>query len=110
MPNSQHFEKYNSMYDALTKIIEDANAKLIATNPDPFFVENANFHTKSFLVIMCAYLESYIKDILMEIVDHVNGKLLQAQLPYNLIRWGIDIDKGLNDKDMHFIDFKLSVP
>lgn len=58
---------------------------------------------------MCAYLESYLKDVLMVIIDVANSKLNQAKLSHNLIKWSLNIDKEFKDADSKFEDFKISI-
>ena len=58
---------YNDLIDkinSLNKTIEDCNNILISDQPIDFIYENANFLTKSFLVNLCGYLETYLKDVL----------------------------------------------
>jgi hypothetical protein len=58
---------------------------------------------------MCAYLESYLKDALMVIIDETNNKLNQSKLPHNLVRWSLNIEKELKDSDSKFEDFKIPI-
>lgn len=109
MDSTQHKTTYTSQLEKLKGIIEISNSRIISETPDDFFQENANFFTKSFLVIMCAYLESYLKDALMVIIDETNTKLNQSKLPHNLVRWSFNIDKDLKDSDSKFEDFKIPI-
>lgn len=109
MDNTPHKASYVSQLDKLKEIIEIANSRIVSETPDDFFQNNANFFTKSFLVIMCAYLESYLKDALMVIIDETNSKLNQSKLPHNLVRWSLNIEKELKDSDLKFEDFKIPI-
>jgi hypothetical protein len=40
---------------------------------------------------MCAYLEDFIKDISMMLVDEMNTRLKPAKIPYNLVKWSFDL-------------------
>lgn len=109
MDSTQHKSAYISQLNKLKEIIEIANTRIVSETPDNFFQNNANFFTKSFLVIMCAYLESYLKDALMVIIDETNTKLNQSKLPHNLVRWSLNIEKELKDSDSKFEDFKIPI-
>ena len=109
MANSNSHSKYRDLLNKLSLVITAANQKLLALEPDPFFTENANFYTKSFLVSMCAYLESYLKDVLMIIVDDANSKLMNVNIPHNLVKWSMDPEKNLKENDMQYIDLKINI-
>ena len=109
MDNTTHKETYKTQLEKLKEIIEIANSRIVEETPDEFFQNNANFFSKSFLVVMCAYLESYLKDALMVIIDDANNKLLQNKLPHNLIKWSLNIEKELKEGDYKFEDFKIPI-
>jgi hypothetical protein len=109
MDNTQHKETYISQLERLKEIIETTNQRILSESPDEFFQSNANFFTKSFLVIMCAYVESYIKDALMVIIDETNNKLVSSNLPHNLIKWSLNIEKELKDSELKFESFKIPI-
>lgn len=109
MDNTQYKSAYINQLEKLKEIIEIANSRIVSETPDYFFQDNTNFFTKSFLVIMCAYLESYLKDSLMIIIDETNNKLNLSKLPHNLIKWSLNIEKELKDTDSKFEDFKISI-
>lgn len=99
MDKTIHKDAYSFQLNKLKEIIDTANCRLIADIPDVFFQENANFFSKSFLVIMCAYLESYLKDALMVVVEETNKKLETNNIPHNLIKWSLNIDKEFKEND-----------
>ena len=109
MDNTNHKEAYIAQLVNLKGIIEVANSRIVSETPDDFFQANANFFTKSFLVIMCAYLESYLKDALMVIIDETNNKLNDSKLPHNLVRWSLNIEKELKEAECKFEDFKIPI-
>ena len=109
MNNTQHKDSYINQLEKLKEIIEIAKSRIVSEPPDDFFKNNANFFTKSFLVVMCAYLESYLKDALMVIIDETNNKLSQSRLPHNLVRWSLNREKEFKDDDSIFGDFKISI-
>jgi len=109
MDNTHYKSAYIAQLEKLKEIIEVANSRIVSETPDDFFQNNTNFFTKSFLVIMCAYLESYLKDSLMVIIDETNNKLNLSKLPHNLIKWSLNIEKDFKDTDSKFEDFKIPI-
>jgi hypothetical protein len=109
MDNTLHKELYIQQLERLKVIVEEANKRVISEPPDLLIYENANFFTKSFLVIMCAYLESYLKDALMVIIDEVNLRLTTSKLPHNLIRWSFNTEKELKENELKFEELKLNI-
>lgn len=102
-------DTYIQQLDSLKNIILSSKTKISADPPDVFFSENVNFFTKSFLVTMCAYLESYIKDSLMVIIDDANEKLKQSKLPRNLIKWSLNPTKELKASELKFEELTLEI-
>lgn len=109
MDSTAHKDSYIEQLAKLKSIIEAANSRVISDPPDPLIYENANFFTKAFLVTMCAYLESYLKDALMVIVDELNGRLTTTKLPHNLIKWSLNIEKELKDNELKYEYLKIGV-
>lgn len=109
MDSTIHKESYINQLNKLIEIIEITNSRIISDEPDVFFLDNSNFFTKSFLVIMCAYLESYLKDALMVVIDETNEKLAQRNIPHNLIKWSLNIDKEFKDADSKIEPLKIKI-
>jgi hypothetical protein len=109
MVEQEIYDKYVNLFEQLKVIIEKTNARIICSEPDPLFQENVNFFTKSFLVSICAYLESYLKEIAFSYIDAVNQKLLSISVPHNLIRWNILYPKDVNEKDLNFENLKIFI-
>lgn len=101
--------KYVEQLDSLVIIINETEQRIIGDSPDQFVSVNANFFTKSFLVVMCAYIESYIKDAMMVIVDDTNSKLAISKIPRNLVKWGFDVKKDLHANDSLYEHLKLDI-
>ncbi|MFV8357842.1 HEPN domain-containing protein [Flavobacterium sp. XS1P32] len=109
MDNTIHKESYINQFNKLIEIIDTSNNRMISDEPDIFFIENSNFFTKSFLVVMCAYLESYLKDALMVVIDETNLKLSQKNIPHNLIKWSLNIEKDFKDADSKIEPLKIKI-
>lgn len=102
-------DKYIRLFEELTAIIEETYARIIRSEPDLFFKENINFFAKSFLVSICVYLESYLKDIAFSHINSVNEKLSIAAVPNNLIHWHIIHPKDIDKKDFRFENLRISI-
>ncbi|MDR3583724.1 MAG: HEPN domain-containing protein [Desulfosporosinus sp.] len=106
MTNTNILIKYNKFYDDLSSLIITAKEKVLSDDPEEFIENNVNFFNKSFMVMSCAYLESYLKEICFAVVNEVNSKLKIYAIPNNLIRWSIIKNK---DKELKFQDFCLCI-
>lgn len=84
------FHNYQEKLSDLKNTIIDCNNIIISDNPTGFVYDNANFLTKSFLITLCGYLESYLKDALEILIIDYNDRIKNENYPYNLIRWSIE--------------------
>lgn len=109
MSEQEIHDKYVNLFEQLKVIIDKAHARIICSEPDPLFEENVNFFTKSFLISICAYLESYLKEIAFSRIDAVNQKLLNISVPHNLVKWNILHPKDIAEKDLRFESLKISI-
>lgn len=109
MSRSSVCDTYISQIDSLKTIVQDANTRIIQEVPDEFVYNNANFFTKSFLVILCAYIESYLKDILMVVINDYKGRIAAQKIPHNLIKWSFSFQQHLEEKEVDFKDFSLDI-
>jgi hypothetical protein len=109
MDKTAYLDSYIEQYKKLAEIIETTNKRLLSDEPDKLIEENVNFFTKSFLVMMCAYLESFIKDALMVVIDDVNSKLKSTKIPHNLIKWTLNIEKDFKENDYKFEQLKIKL-
>lgn len=90
------FKNFESILDDLKVTVTSCNEIIISDNPVNFVYENSNFLTKSFLISLCGYLETYIKDVLELLINDYNERISAENYPYNLIRWSIE-NKDKND-------------
>lgn len=109
MDKTPYRESYLKQLLGLKPIIEELNARVIGEIPDKLIYENVNLFTKSFFVMMCAYLESYLKDALMVIVDEMNIRLSLNKLPHNLIKWNFNLSKELKENEIKFEQLTLVI-
>lgn len=109
MDKTTHQESYILQLEKLKTIIDATNSRIIADPPDILIHENANFFTKAFLVTMCAYLESYLKDVLMVIIDELNIRLSATKLPHNLVKWSLNVDKEFKENEFKYESLKIGI-
>jgi hypothetical protein len=109
MDRTPYKESYIIQLGQLKAIIDITNGRMISDPPDTLIYENANFFSKAFLVTMCAYLESYLKDALMVVIDQMNVRLQSAKLPHNLVKWSLNIDKEFKDSEFKFEQLKITI-
>lgn len=111
-PFFEHYSEFCSKsFVSLKKFIElvQATNEKIVDGEDSFFEDNINFYTKSFMVLMCAYLENYLKDILMHIINIMNNRLHENKIPFNLIKWSLDPNQEWKTKNENFTHFLLTI-
>ena len=109
MDRTPYKESYILQLGQLKAIIDITKGRMISDPPDTLNYENANFFSKAFLVTMCAYLESYLKDALMVVIDQMNARLQSAKLPHNLVKWSLNIDKEFKDSEFKFEQLKITI-
>jgi len=101
------YQEYQALYLNLRSVAQECNAKILDENSDSFFVQNTNYLTKSFLVNICAYLESYIRDLVYQKIEDLDTQLSACEIPYNLVRWSLQ-KKDLKDSELKFENFHLN--
>jgi hypothetical protein len=109
MDRLSYKDSYLLQLGHLKTIIAITNSRMISEPPDALIYENANFFTKAFLVTMCAYLESYLKDAMMVVIDEMNIRLQTTKLPHNLIKWSLNTEKEFKDSDFKFEQLKIAI-
>lgn len=109
MYNSSIYIEYKSQLQNLKEIVNKVNLSSISEEPDEFFVDNINFFTKSFLINLCAYLESFLKDITFSFIESINDKIEERQIPYNLILWALNYHKEIKEKDFKYENLKIGI-
>ncbi len=100
------FKSFEEKLEDLRKTVNDCNAIIISEEPLSFVYENANFLTKSFLISLCGYLETYLKDVLEILIIDYNDRITRENFPYNLIRWSIENKDKSDSKVQSLLDKK----
>ena len=112
MNNSTVLTNYIGLFTELNLLNKETEQKVLLENPDEFITRNINFFTKSFTITICAYLESFLKDVSMTIIDDTNIKLSETKIAYNLVKWSVLKKKELkelNDNELLFEDLKIDI-
>lgn len=109
MTESSIYSDYKSQLEKLKDIVDKTNTKSVVESPDPYFGENVNFFTKSFLINICAYLESFIKDITFSCIENINARIESTEIPHNLILWDLNYDKEIKEKSYSFRNLKVRI-
>ncbi|EKB1982665.1 hypothetical protein ONF77_004626 [Vibrio parahaemolyticus] len=111
MHATSQFDTSKSLIENLQKMAADTHSK--STNDDhpdnEFFQENTNFFVKSYMVLMCAYLESYLKTLSKEYIDAVEKSLVSSSYPKNLLRWSVQREKYKLSNDGILDRFSLGI-
>lgn len=100
------FKGFEEKLEDLRKTVNDCNIIIISEEPLGFVYENANFLTKSFLISLCGYLETYLKDALEILIIDYNDRITRENFPYNLIRWSIENKDKSDSKVQSLLDKK----
>ena len=100
------FQNFEEKLEDLEKTVIDCNNIIISDEPLSFVYENANFLTKSFLISLCGYLETYLKDVLEVLINDYNERIIRENIPYNLVRWSIENKDKSNSKVLSLLDKK----
>lgn len=90
MDTTKAFQSFEDKLKDLEETIRECDKIIISDEPVKFVYDNANFLTKSFLINLCGYLETYIKDALESLLFDFNKRIRNEKIPYNLIRWNIE--------------------
>ena len=103
---------YVSLLDELYNLVDITEKKVINDEDDTLVKNNVNFFTKSFTITLCAYLESFIKDISMDYINYYNNKLASLNIPHNIIKWSISKKSELieiNNSDLKYENLKINI-
>jgi hypothetical protein len=100
------FKNFEEKLEDLENTVKDCNQIIISDEPSSFVYENANFLTKSFLISLCGYLETYIKDALEVLIIDYNDRISRENFPYNLVRWSIEYKETSDSKVQNLLDKK----
>jgi hypothetical protein len=107
MSRETFYNHYESLYNSLKVIIESSEMRVIGDEPDELFLENINLFVKSYLILICTYLEAYLQDIAFEYAKELNSRLRRADIPHNFVHWRVV--KDIKNKELDFRNIDLSI-
>lgn len=109
MDETEVLKNYFLLFDKFENLINETNKRFVIANSSDYFFDNINFFNKSFMVLSCAYLESYLKDVGMLIIEEMNKRLKANPVPHNLIKWNFYKNNFKeNDAKFVFLDINIS--
>ncbi|HDL01923.1 MAG TPA: hypothetical protein ENH23_06795 [candidate division Zixibacteria bacterium] len=98
---------YSNVIALCKESLKELDAMVIATGNEvvsenhgvKLITDNVNFFTKSFLITLCAHLETCIKDTVHSVAEDIDSRLSYAAIPVAIIDWRYNqknkkIDKG----------------
>jgi len=109
MDETKVLKNYFLLFADLNNLIEETSKRSISERTSDYFIDNVNFFNKSFMVLCCAYLESYLKDVGMLIIEEMNFRLKNNPVPHNLIKWYININKEFKKSETKYEFFSIDI-
>lgn len=107
MDITKALNNFNSKIEDLIITVQECDSILISDQPIGFIESNTNFLTKSFLISLCGYLETYLKDVLEILLLDYQERIASYELPYNLIRWNIEQKPNSSAKVSSLLEKKM---
>lgn len=95
------FNKYHGILEKLKIIVEETEKRVINEN-DSLFLTNVNFFSRSYLINLCTYLESYLTEIATKVFErhcnHINSFLVpEFFISASLVSWDTKkLNKNIN--------------
>ena len=106
--NTAIYNTYIEQFTNLKDLIIETNKRVVNNPEDDYITSSINFFSKSFLVMACAYLEAYLKDVAIAIVVEVDTVLSNNPISSNLIQWSVLKDK-FKESGGEVNNFQLSI-
>ena len=95
-------------FEQITRIVRTSKTLLMQDPHEELIQPNVNFFTKSYLIMICVYLESYAKEIAISKIKTINEKLAKVNLPHNLLMWSLNPNNVRNIQP-YFKDFEITL-
>jgi hypothetical protein len=97
--------------------LRELNAMVVATESEvvsgnhgiKLITDNVNFFTKSFLITLCAQLETCVKDTVYSVAENIDSRLTAAGVPVAIIEWRYSQKNKKNDKSNSNSVYKIGL-
>ncbi|PAJ71832.1 hypothetical protein CJF42_24545 [Pseudoalteromonas sp. NBT06-2] len=109
MACTEQYQINNQLLDDLIELAKETKIKSLDDGCDDFFTENVNFFSKSYMVLMCAYLEAYIKSVSKHYISEISCKINEYKIPSNLLKWSIQKEKFKVDNEKDCLKLNVSI-
>jgi hypothetical protein len=98
---------YSDVIASCKESLRELNVMVAATEREvvsenhgmKLITDNVNFFTKSFLITLCAHLETCIKDAVYALAEDIDIRLSGAAIPLAIIEWRFNQKNKKSDKD-----------
>ena len=107
MNTSVYFQKFELLCNDLKNIIDETESRIVDEKVDSFFINNVNFFAKSYLINLCTFLESYLKEICIEYLKCIKIISNKASIPHNLILWSQN--KDYKENQLAYKSFQIAI-
>lgn len=78
------YAKYELLYRRLKEIVDSSETRVLAME-DNLFSNNVNFFVKSYMTVLCTYLEAFLKEVASACAFESNRRLIAAKVPHNFL-------------------------
>jgi len=109
---------YSSVIAACKQSLNELDEMVTATEREvisgdhgvKLITDNVNFFTKSFLITLCAHLETCVKDTVFSIAEDIDARLTHAAIPMSIVDWRYNqkSKKSANELSSSLCKIKLS--
>ena len=106
---SEVLSKYRGLFSDIRKLVAKSKREVLRGAPSGLIATNVNFFTKSYLIMICVYLEAYIKEIAQQYIAYCNDRLGAADIPRNLVLWSIKPSEKIKPALSKFEPYGLSI-
>lgn len=103
------FDDFWSQFENIKNVAEESNNRITGENIDPLFDDYANVFIKSYFVSSCFVLECFIQELVFCYVKIFQQKIMENDIPNNLMCWSIMRDKADSDKFLKFDKLEISI-
>lgn len=98
---------YSDVISSCKESLSELDAMVVATEREvisgkhgvKLITDNVNFFTKSFLITLCAHLETCVKDTVYSISQEIDTRLGHAAIPMAIVEWRYNQKQKKSEKE-----------